>query len=169
MIRRCAGSVMLGVALIFAGCGSATSASAATVRVEDAWARATVPAATNAAVYMTIIGGSSPDVLTGASVSSSIAGGTMLHKTMAMTPTTASTMPMGSDTSTTMSMDDSEMGMVAISHLDIPAHKTVEFSPGEYHVMLDPIAHQLRAGTSFTLTLHFQHAGDLAVTVAVRS
>jgi copper(I)-binding protein len=49
----------------------------------------------------------------------------------------------------------------------VPAHGSLVLSVGGTHLMLVGLARPFRVGDHFGLTLHFQHAGDVAVTVPV--
>jgi hypothetical protein len=50
----------------------------------------------------------------------------------------------------------------------LPAGRVTEFKPGGWHVMLVEARRDLRAGDVFSLTLRFQHAGEVSVPVSVR-
>ncbi|HQV56683.1 MAG TPA: copper chaperone PCu(A)C [Ilumatobacteraceae bacterium] len=58
--------------------------------------------------------------------------------------------------------------MRKIDSLDIPAGTAVELKPGGYHVMLIGLVKPLVAGSNVELTLTFEKAGDVKVTVPVR-
>ena len=47
--------------------------------------------------------------------------------------------------------------------LDIPAHGSVAFSPGGYHIMFTHLTHPLTKGESVKATLNFEHAGPIEV------
>jgi len=47
--------------------------------------------------------------------------------------------------------------------LEIPAHGTVRFSPGGYHVMFAHLAKPLLKGEKVKATLSFERAGQVAV------
>jgi|GEM_PF-357306 len=51
--------------------------------------------------------------------------------------------------------------------LEIPAGETVELKPGGYHVMMIGLRNDLNAGDSHELTLTFEKAGEVKVTVPV--
>lgn len=52
--------------------------------------------------------------------------------------------------------------------LDIPANGSVEMKPGGYHIMLMNLKEDLKAGTTFSLTLKFQSGQEIAMAVPVR-
>jgi copper(I)-binding protein len=52
--------------------------------------------------------------------------------------------------------------------LEIPAGETVELKPGGYHIMYAGLKEDLTVGKTYALTLHFEHAGDVEITVEVR-
>jgi copper(I)-binding protein len=49
----------------------------------------------------------------------------------------------------------------------IPAHRSLVLSVGGTHLMLIGLSRPFSVGDTFTLTLHFQHAGDVRVLVPV--
>lgn len=59
------------------------------------------------------------------------------------------------------------MKMQQVASVDIPAHGAVAFAPMAYHVMLFGLKAPLKAGQTFALTLHFEHAGAVQVEVPV--
>jgi periplasmic copper chaperone A len=62
---------------------------------------------------------------------------------------------------------DAVMTMVPTGPLRIPAHRTVRLSVGGMHLMLIGLRGTLRVGNRFTLTLHFDHSGNVSVSVPV--
>lgn len=117
------------------------------LEVTDAWSRPT-PAGSTVAVYFTIhYGSGEADVLLGAS--SDVARAAEIHESMVM--------------------DESDTAMMMpVTSIAINAGQTVTFEPGSYHLMLIDLQRELAAGEQFTVTLHFEIAGDLMVDVAVR-
>jgi periplasmic copper chaperone A len=116
------------------------------VMVHEAWARASAGAATAGAAYVTLMGGSQPDSLTG--VSTPIATSAEAHETV---------------------NDNGIMKMRAVTAVPIPAGKMVTFSPGGYHIMLMGLKHPLVAGQSFPLTLTFEHSAPATVDVKIQA
>jgi copper(I)-binding protein len=53
--------------------------------------------------------------------------------------------------------------------IELNAGDTLELQPGGYHVMLIGLKQPLVAGTTFSLTLKFEQAGSIPVTVEVRA
>jgi copper(I)-binding protein len=51
--------------------------------------------------------------------------------------------------------------------LSIPAHGSVGFSPGGYHLMFTHLTHPLTKGESVKATLNFEHAGAIEVEFGV--
>jgi periplasmic copper chaperone A len=125
-----------------------TSAVAADngVTVPKAWARASPGAATTGAAYVTLMGGNEADSLV--SVSTPAAGLAEVHES---------------------TNDHGVMKMRPVSGVPVPAHKTVTFAPGGYHIMLMALKHPLKAGESFPLTLQFAHAAPVTVDVKVEA
>ncbi len=52
--------------------------------------------------------------------------------------------------------------------LEIPAGATVTLAPGGYHIMMIGLTQDLNAGMTFELTLTFEKAGEVTVTVPVQ-
>jgi periplasmic copper chaperone A len=116
------------------------------IMVEQAWARASAGAATTGAAYVTLMGGTQPDRLTG--VSTDAAKTAEVHESFT---------------------DNGVMKMRPVAGLPIPAGKTVSLTPGGYHVMLFDLKKPLVAGERFPLTLQFEHAAPITVNVEVRA
>jgi periplasmic copper chaperone A len=118
------------------------------ITVEQPWARATPGSAKNGAVYMTLDNKSgTADRLTGAS--SDVAEKSQIHE---------------------MKVENGVMKMREIAGgLPIPAGGSVVFKPGSYHVMLVGLKKPLTIGEKFPLTLTFEKAGNISVTVPVQA
>ena len=115
------------------------------VAVEAPWARASVGNSRIAVAYMTLRNAASaPDRLL--AVSTSI-GRAELH---------------------TMTMDNNVMRMRPVQAVDIPAGGTAQLQPSGLHIMLVDLREPLRAGTQVQLTLRFERAGAVEVTVPVQ-
>ena len=113
--------------------------------VEKPWARATPKGAEVAGAYMTILNkGAAPDRLTGGSADFATVE---IHETK------------------------SENGVMEMREvaggLDIPAHGSVGFAPGGYHLMFTHLAHPLVKGDTVKATLTFEHAGPVEVAFKV--
>ena len=123
-------------------------AQSPSIQVENPWARATPSGAKTGAVYMTIDNKSSiADRLTG--VSSEVAKKLQIHETKT---------------------DKGITKMREISGgLPVPAGGSVVLKPGAYHVMLIDLNKPLKAGETFPLTLVFEKAGEISITVPVQS
>jgi copper(I)-binding protein len=133
-----------GLVATLAAC-SADGDSAA-IEVRDAWARTTPAGATTGAVYMTLRAGED-DTLVGASVDPAVAATAMAHETVS---------------------SGGQLAMDQTTGIALPAGDDVEFGPGGHHVMLDALARPLAYGDEFNLTLAFERAPDLEITVEVR-
>jgi copper(I)-binding protein len=116
--------------------------------ISQAWSRATPGGAKIGAGYFTIENkGSAADKLV--SVSGDIAGKIDVHE-MAMT-------------NGVMTMRPLEQG------LTIDPGKTVTLAPGGYHLMMMDLKKPLKQGDTLPLTLQFEKAGKVAVTLEVQS
>jgi len=69
----------------------------------------------------------------------------------------------------TMAMDGTVMRMRALREIDIPAGAKVALKPGGFHVMLLDLKQPLAVGEEIPMTLTFERAGTINVTVNVES
>jgi len=118
------------------------------ITIEQPWARATPGGAKTGAVYMTLDNKSATaDRLTGAS--SDVADKLQIHE---------------------MKVENGVMKMREVAGgLPIPPSGSVVLKPDSYHVMLIGLKKPLTAGEKFSLTLTFEKAGNISVTVPVQS
>ena len=76
-------------------------------------------------------------------------------------------------TNTVMAMNETDHGgvgtMTDLGPVVIAAHRTVSFTPGHAHLMLEHPATRLRAGEHVTFTITFEHAGRVTLTVPVQA
>lgn len=135
-------SLALATAFAFAA-GSAFADSQ--VKVDNAWARATVPGQQVGGAYMDITS-SVPAKLV--AVDSPVAGAVEIHS---------------------MAMKNGVMEMRKLDGLDLPAHKTVKLTPGGFHIMLRNLKQPLKAGESIPLTLTVQEGNGTAAKVQVEA
>ncbi|MDH5189596.1 MAG: copper chaperone PCu(A)C [Rhodospirillaceae bacterium] len=128
--------------MIFASAG----AMADDIMVKNAWARASAGMAGAGAAFMEIenMGGQNDKLI---SASSDISAKTELH---------------------THIMDGDIMRMRQVDFIPVPSGST-ELRPGGYHVMFMGLKNMLVEGTSFPLTLTFEKAGNIDLTVNVMS
>ncbi len=135
----------------------ATALVSAPVRAEDvkagdlvitqAWSRATPNGAKIAGGYLTIENkGTAPDRLVGGS--GAIAGKLEIHE---------------------MAMDSGVMKMRPLDKgLAIEPGKTVKLAPGGYHLMMFDLKGQLKQGDKVPVTLEFEKAGKVSVSLDVQ-
>ena len=148
---------MTSISRAFAFVILATSLSAAPARAEEvkagdivitqAWSRATPGGAKIAGGYLTIENkGTAPDRLIGGS--GDVAGKVEVHE---------------------MAMNNGVMTMRALDKgLAIEPGKTVKFAPGGYHLMLMDLKQPFKQGDKVPLTLEFEKAGKVAVSLDVQ-
>lgn len=132
--------------MVFAACGDDDTGDG--IEIGDPWARASAMVQNAGAAYMTISAGEEGDTLIGVSVDSSVAGMAELHQSA-----------MG---------DDGMMTMEMVPSIPVPANGSVSLEPGGYHVMLMNLAAPLQTGEEFEITLQFENAGEITVTVEIR-
>ena len=120
------------------------AAQTTTIQIDHCWARASVTK--TGAVYMTIKNtGNADDRLV--AVATPVADRAQLHIEM---------------------NDNGIMKMRPLSAIDVKANSTVTLAPGGMHVMLIGLKQRLKEGQSFPMTLTFEKAGTLHVTVATQ-
>jgi periplasmic copper chaperone A len=140
--------ILLIFTLVLAGCGIgpwSPGTRAAQIDVDDAWARAE-SSGQNSAAYMAIHNtGDQADRLIGASAE--IADAVEVHE---------STGGHGH-----------MMKMREIEHIEIPAGGSATLEPGGLHVMFLGLRQDLTPGDEFTLSLTFERAGTIEVSVEV--
>jgi hypothetical protein len=146
MLALVPGLALGAAALLACTRASAHEITAGGLTISHPWARATAASAKVGALYLTVANtGTEADRLTG--ISTGIAERCELHL---------------SETSGDV------MVMRAIESLSIPAGGSATFAPKGAHVMLMGLKAPLQKGASFSATLHFEKAGDVAVEVEVQ-
>jgi copper(I)-binding protein len=139
-------------ALLFA-CVLGSSAASAhdyvleSLKIDHPFARATPPGAKTGGVFVSVenTGGQSDRLL---SVSTPMAGVAELHQ---------------------MSVDAGVMRMRGVAALEVRPGETLQLKPGGYHVMLSELRQPLKVGDRFPMTLKFQNAGTVEVSVWVEA
>ena len=104
------------------------------VKVESAWARATVQGQKATGAFMKL---TAPQATRLVAVTTPVAGVAEIHE---------------------MKMDGGVMKMRAMPALDLPANQPVELKPGGYHLMLMDLKAPLAKDGSIALTLTFKDA-----------
>jgi copper(I)-binding protein len=110
------------------------------LKIEDAKARATVPAQKMSGGFMKIENKGGADKLVAAS--SSVSKTVELH---------------------TMSMEGNVMKMREIKAIDIPANGKIELKSGGLHLMFIDLKEQLKPGSTIKVKLKFEKAGEVEV------
>lgn len=119
-------------------------ALASSITVENAWARATTALAKAGGVFLTLTETGGPDRLVGAS--SPVAGVAELHRSV---------------------NENGVMRMLPVPELVLETGKTITLKPGSYHIMLIDLTQQLKPGATFPVTLRFEKAAPITITVTV--
>ena len=114
-----------------------------TVRVFDAWARATILASRPGAAYLTIESAAEDRLL---GVTTPVAGQVMIHA---------------------VEKDGDVSRMKHIETLELPSGERFTLAPGGMHLMLMGLQDKLSEGTAFPMTLSFEKAGEITVDVSV--
>jgi periplasmic copper chaperone A len=144
MLRGLAGAAL--VACLLATPARADDVKAGDLTISQGWARATPGGAKVGGGFLTIENkGAAPDRLVG--VSADVAGKVEVHE-MAMT-------------NGVMKMRPLENG------LTIEPGKTVKLAPGGYHLMMMDLKGPLKQGDKVPVTLEFEKAGKVSVSLDV--
>lgn len=115
------------------------------LKIDHPFARATPPGARTGGVFVTVENtGTQPDRLL--SASTPVAGIAELHE---------------------MSVDAGVMRMRGVAAMEVKAGETLQLKPGGFHVMLSELKQPLKVGDKFPMTLKFQNAGTVEVSVWV--
>ncbi len=130
--------------MITPGPAEAQDATIGTLTIKSVWARMPSGSANATAIYFTIVNGGAADKLV--SAATEVAAKTNLHKSK---------------------MSGSMMSMGAVPSVEVPAGATVAFAPGGLHVMVSGLTRPLKSGDRFPLTLAFEKAGSVTVSVAI--
>jgi periplasmic copper chaperone A len=143
------GRTLLTISLLLTGCvvARADDVKAGDLVISQAWSRATPGGAKVAGGYLTIENkGTVADKLVG--VSADIAGKAEVHE---------------------MAMDNGVMKMRLLDKgLVIDPGKTVKFAPGGYHLMLQELKGSFKQGDKVPVTLQFEKAGKVTVSLDVQ-
>jgi len=134
------------IACLFAAPTRADDVKAGDLTISQGWARATPRGAKVGGGYMTIKNdGSAPDSLVGASTD--VAGKVEIHE---------------------MSMSNGVMKMRPLEKgLTVEPGKTVKLAPSGYHLMLMDLKSPLKQGEKVPVTLDFEKAGKVSVSLDV--
>ena len=134
------------VGMVLCGSAMAQNASVGSIKVENAYTRATAPGQQVAGGFLKIENKGSADQLV--SASSPAAGEVQLHE---------------------MAMDGNVMKMRQVKDIPVPANGSVELKPGGLHLMFMNIKAPLAAGETVPVKLKFAKAGEVEVKMPVNS
>jgi copper(I)-binding protein len=140
-------ALLAALAAPFATAARAEDVKAGDLVISQAWSRATPSGAKVAGGYLTVENkGSAPDRLV--SGSADMAGRVEIHE---------------------MAMDGGVMKMRPLDKgVAIPPGKTVKFAPGGNHIMLMDLKGSFKQGDKVPVTLQFEKAGKVNVTLDVQ-
>jgi copper(I)-binding protein len=144
-IRHAWRPLLLLVSLAAVAAQPPQSFTAGDLTIAAAWAHATTPGATTGTAYFSIEN-RSRQLETLLRVSSTVADEMTFQRT---------------------SQRDGVSRTDPVWSVDIPPGRTVKFEPNGRHVILSGLKQPLAARTQISVTLHFQHAGDVTVQLEV--
>lgn len=146
--RRSSAAVVAAVAVVVAGWFAlpAPALGGGPLVVDGAWVRASIGDSKVSAAYLSISNrGESADRLVG--VAAERAGHAMIHRSVVV---------------------DGVMKMRHVDAVEIPPGGSIRLEPGGIHVMLMGVSSRLEAGERISLTLVFDRAGEVELSVPVR-
>lgn len=146
MTSKVLAAVFALIGITLSGFAVAQTASAGSIKIENAYTRATVPGQQVAGGFMKIENKGSADQLV--SASSPVAGEVQLHE---------------------MAMEGNVMKMRQVKDIAVPAGSAVELKPGGLHLMFMSIKSPLTAGESVPVKLKFAKAGEVEVKMPVNA
>jgi periplasmic copper chaperone A len=132
--------------VVIASSAIAQNASVGSIKIENAYTRATAPGQQVAGGFLKIENKGSADQLV--SASSPVAGEVQLHE---------------------MSMDGNVMKMRQVKDIAVPANSAVELKPGGYHLMFLNLKGPFDAGQTVPVKLKFAKAGEVEVKMPVNA
>lgn len=166
------------VLLAASACGGDSSDKTPATReisITEAWARNSTMASTPAAGMATPAMGSTPAM--GATANASMVAGPRGAAYMVIKNTgtvddaligAESTVAAATEVHETV-MSGETASMRQVKRVELKAGASLELKPGSYHVMLIGLKQPLTAGSTFSLTLKFEQAGSIPITVDVRA
>jgi len=131
--------------LFFSACLLATATLADNVKIENAWVRATAPGQKVAAGFMDLTADADMSLIGG---NSPVSREFELHF---------------------MRMQDGVMEMRQLTEIPLPKGKTVRLEPGDLHVMLIGLKHQIKPGGKVPMTVRVKAADGKVREVAVEA
>ena len=139
---------LLALATVCAAPASAQQVKVGDLVLDHAWGRATPGGAKVGGGYLTIENkGATPDKLVGGSTP--VAGKVEVHE---------------------MTMTNGVMKMRSVKDgLSIPPGKSVTLAPGGYHIMMMELKAPLKKGDKVPVTLAFEKAGEVKVTLDIQA
>jgi len=146
MIKNQTGWLLSIALMAFAASIQAQDAKVGSIKIENAYVRATAPGQPAAGAFMKIDNSGAADQLL--SASSPAAGEVQLHQ---------------------MSMEGNVMKMGQVKDIAVPANGSVDLKPGGYHIMLMNIKAPLKAGETVPVKLKFAKAGEVEVKLPVNA
>lgn len=123
----------------------APAAEAQSVKVANAWVRATAPGQKTAGAYVELTSETDAGLV---AAGSPLAGRAELHS---------------------MTMDGGVMRMRALPRIELPAGRTVKLAPGTLHVMLMDLKQPLKPGDKVPLVLSVQSSGTSLTTLNIEA
>ncbi|MGF6771515.1 copper(I)-binding protein [Paraburkholderia sp. GAS199] len=137
---------MLLAALLCAASVQANAAGVANAAISDCWIRALPGDLPSGGYFKASNRGDQPVNLTG--VGSDAFGMTMLHQTQSQGSTSS---------------------MAMIGQVTVPAHGSLVFAPGNYHVMLEHPKAALKIGSTLPLTFSFSDGEKITANCTVKN
>ena len=134
------------IGVVMTSSAIAQNASVGSIKIENAYTRATAPGQQVAGGFLKIENKGAADQLV--SASSPVAGEVQLHE---------------------MAMEGNVMKMRQVKDIAVPANGAVELKPGGYHLMFMNLKGSFAAGQTVPVKLKFAKAGEVEVKLPVNA
>ncbi len=125
---------------------AASTTAAASVQVENAYARAVPPGQPNSASFMTLVNTSAVD-----------------HSVVSASSPVAATVELHTHTN-----NNGVMEMRRIDKIDVPANGRTELKPGGLHVMLIGLQQDMKVGENAQITLTFEDGSTTTIDAGIQ-
>ena len=132
-------------ALVLLATGPALAGEGAGMAVQDAWMRMLIPSRPAAGYFVLRNDGDAPRQLVGAQ--SPACGGLMLHRSL---------------------KEGGQDRMEMVKSVEVPAHGTVRFAPGGFHLMCMSPTAAVKPGGDVPITLRFANGASVTASFAVK-
>lgn len=144
VLTLCVGTSVIAATAASTAPTSSSEVAPVSVKVDDAWVRATVPQQQATGAFMRL---TAPSDMSLVGAASDAAAAVEIHE---------------------MAMQNEVMRMREVPKVALPAGQTVELKPGGYHIMLLDLKTQVKEGAQIPMALTFENSEGVRSTVSVQ-